>query len=108
MPADVVMPKMGYDMTEGKISRWLKSEGDRVSRGEPIAEIETEKVTIEIESFVEGRIKKLLAQAGQLQPRHLARADQLRAQAIQPVGADALLRPARGREQRGDRLGGAR
>lgn len=65
MPADVVMPKMGYDMTEGKISRWLKSEGDWVSRGEPIAEIETEKVTIEIESFVEGRIKKLLAQAGQ-------------------------------------------
>ncbi|MBI4491599.1 MAG: 2-oxo acid dehydrogenase subunit E2 [Chloroflexi bacterium] len=68
MPANVLMPKMGYDMTEGKISRWLKSEGDQVSRGEPIAEIETDKVTIEIESFVEGRLQKILAQPGQTVP----------------------------------------
>ncbi len=68
MPANIVMPKMGYDMTGGKIVRWLKHEGDPVSRGEPVAVIETEKVNIEIESFVEGTIARLLAKEGDTVP----------------------------------------
>ena len=68
MAEQVLMPKMGYDMVEGKIVRWRKHEGDQVERGEPIAEIETEKVTIEIEAFASGVIKKLVATEGETVP----------------------------------------
>ncbi len=68
MARPLVMPQMGYDMKEGTILRWLKHEGDRVERGEPIAEIETDKVNIEIESFASGVILKLLAQEGETIP----------------------------------------
>ena len=51
MATNVLMPKMGYDMTEGKILRWIKNEGETVTKGEPVAEIQTEKVNIEIEAF---------------------------------------------------------
>lgn len=69
MPATtVVMPKMGYDMTQGKIVRWLKHEGDRVEKGEPIAEIETEKVNIQIEAFASGVLQKILVPEGETVP----------------------------------------
>jgi pyruvate dehydrogenase E2 component (dihydrolipoamide acetyltransferase) len=68
MAKPIVMPQMGYDMTEGTILRWLKREGDRVERGEPIAEIETDKVNLEIESFESGVLLKLVAQEGQTIP----------------------------------------
>ncbi|MCX7622970.1 MAG: 2-oxo acid dehydrogenase subunit E2 [Thermomicrobium sp.] len=68
MARPLVMPQMGYDMKEGTILRWLKREGDRVERGEPIAEIETDKVNIEIESFASGVILKLLAREGETVP----------------------------------------
>ena len=54
MAKEMIMPQMGYDMTEGTLLRWLKNVGDPVERGEPIAEIETDKVTIEIEAFDSG------------------------------------------------------
>jgi pyruvate dehydrogenase E2 component (dihydrolipoamide acetyltransferase) len=60
MATNVLMPKMGYDMTEGKILRWLKQEGDAVNKGEPIAEIQTDKVNIEIEAFAGGVLAKIL------------------------------------------------
>lgn len=60
MATNVLMPKMGYDMTEGKILRWMKQEGDAVSKGEPIAEIQTDKVNIEIEAFAGGVLAKIL------------------------------------------------
>lgn len=60
MATNVLMPKMGYDMTEGKILRWLKQEGDAVTKGEPIAEIQTDKVNIEIEAFSGGVLAKIL------------------------------------------------
>lgn len=63
MASNVLMPKMGYDMTEGKILRWMKNEGETVTKGEPIAEIQTEKVNIEIEAFDSGVIAKILHQA---------------------------------------------
>ena len=60
MATNVLMPKMGYDMTEGKILRWLKQEGEAVTKGEAIAEIQTDKVNIEIEAFASGVLAKIL------------------------------------------------
>jgi pyruvate dehydrogenase E2 component (dihydrolipoamide acetyltransferase) len=48
--ADVIMPKMGDAMTEGKVLRWMKRPGDPVAKGEPIAEIETDKVNVDLEA----------------------------------------------------------
>ena len=48
------MPKLGMDMSEGSIVKWLKQRGDSVKRGEPLAEIETDKSTVEVESPVSG------------------------------------------------------
>lgn len=66
MASNVLMPKMGYDMEEGKILQWLKKEGDAVTKGEPIAEIETDKVAIEIEAFASGVLAKILTPAGEV------------------------------------------
>ena len=63
--ADITMPKMGFDMTEGLIVRWIKKVGDQVKKGEAIAEIETDKVTIEIESFVDGTITQIVTAEGE-------------------------------------------
>lgn len=68
MANNVLMPKMGYDMEEGKILRWLKNEGDQVTKGEPIAEIETDKVAIEIEAFASGVLTQILVPAGESAP----------------------------------------
>lgn len=65
---DITMPKMGFDMQEGTIVRWLKKPGDEVRRGEPIAEIETDKVTIEIEAFASGTLTEIVVQEGQSAP----------------------------------------
>ena len=53
------MPKLGMDMEEGIITRWLKAEGDTVEKGEPIAEIETDKSSVEVESPASGIVRKL-------------------------------------------------
>ena len=66
--ADITMPKMGFDMTEGVIVRWLKKVGDVVNKGEAIAEIETDKTVIEIESFVSGTITEIFAGEGSRTP----------------------------------------
>jgi pyruvate dehydrogenase E2 component (dihydrolipoamide acetyltransferase) len=63
--AEVIMPKMGDAMTEGKILRWIKHPGDRVAKGEPIAEIETDKVNVEIEAEWDGTLARLLVGEGQ-------------------------------------------
>ncbi len=64
MATNVTMPQMGFDMTEGTIAAWLKKEGDTVTKGEAIAEIETDKTTIQIEAFGGGVLKKILSPAG--------------------------------------------
>jgi pyruvate dehydrogenase E2 component (dihydrolipoamide acetyltransferase) len=58
------MPKLGYDMETGRIASWLKQVGDDVRRGEPIAEVETEKATVEFEAMAGGRLVEILAQPG--------------------------------------------
>src|SRR6185312_11850344 len=68
MAKTLVMPQMGYDMDAGTLLRWLKQEGEQVERGEPIAEIETDKVNLEIESFDSGVVRKHLVTEGQTVP----------------------------------------
>ncbi|MDI6858331.1 MAG: dihydrolipoamide acetyltransferase family protein [Dehalococcoidia bacterium] len=65
MAYEVVMPQMGAEMKEGKLIRWLKNEGDPVTRGEAIAEIETDKANVEIEAFEGGIFGRVLAQPGE-------------------------------------------
>jgi pyruvate dehydrogenase E2 component (dihydrolipoamide acetyltransferase) len=65
---EVTMPQMGADMVEGTLVRWLKQVGDRVERGEAIAEIETDKATVELEAFQSGTILKLVASEGDIVP----------------------------------------
>ena len=62
------MPQMGYDMVEGTLVRWIKSEGDEVKRGEPVAEIETDKAVVEMESTANGLLRKILATEGATVP----------------------------------------
>jgi pyruvate dehydrogenase E2 component (dihydrolipoamide acetyltransferase) len=62
---EVIMPKMGDAMEEGTLLKWLKSEGEEVSEGDPIAEIETDKVTMELEAEDEGTLAQLIASEGQ-------------------------------------------
>ncbi|HEX6711054.1 MAG TPA: dihydrolipoamide acetyltransferase family protein [Rubrobacter sp.] len=62
---EVIMPKMGDAMEEGTLLKWLKSEGDEVSEGDPIAEIETDKVTMELEAEDAGTLAQLIASEGQ-------------------------------------------
>src|ERR671917_565515 len=59
------MPKMGDAMEEGTLLRWIKSEGDEVSEGDPIAEIETDKVSMELEAEDSGTLAQLIAEEGQ-------------------------------------------
>lgn len=66
--AEFVMPTLGSDMTEGTLIEWKKKVGDRVIKGEIIAEVDTEKAAIEIESFHTGVIEQLLAKAGERIP----------------------------------------
>ena len=58
------MPKMGYDMREGTVVRWHKREGEAVARGEVIADIETDKATVEFEAYTGGVMQRLVAQEG--------------------------------------------
>src|SRR4249920_4243714 len=62
------MPKMGDTMEEGKILRWIKQEGDSVTKGESLAEVETDKVNIEIEAFAGGVLRKILVPEGASAP----------------------------------------
>lgn len=67
--ADVVeMPKLGFDMAEGTLVRWVISEGDNVSKGDVLAEIETDKATVEVESSFSGIVHKHLIPEGEIVP----------------------------------------
>lgn len=64
MAIDILMPALSPTMTEGKLARWLVKEGDDVSAGDLIAEIETDKATMEVEAVDEGKVGKLLVEEG--------------------------------------------
>src|ERR1700722_10037859 len=64
MTIQILMPALSPTMTEGKITRWLKKEGDKIKAGQTIAEIETDKATMEVEAVDEGTLGKILIPAG--------------------------------------------
>ena len=68
MATKVIMPKLSPTMEEGQISRWLKKEGDKVSMGEPLAEIDTDKATMEMQALANGVLRKILITDGQSAP----------------------------------------
>ena len=68
MTTTVLMPQMGYDMREGTVVRWRKHEGEAVSRGEVIAEIETDKATVEMEAYSTGVLAKIVVEEGRMVP----------------------------------------
>lgn len=64
MPVNILMPALSPTMEKGNLARWLKKEGDRVKAGDVIAEIETDKATMEVEAVDEGTIGKIVIAAG--------------------------------------------
>lgn len=64
LATELAMPQMGYDMKEGTVVRWLKSEGAHIELGEAIAEIETDKAVIEFESYVAGVLHHIVVSEG--------------------------------------------
>ncbi|HXP03479.1 MAG TPA: biotin/lipoyl-containing protein, partial [Stellaceae bacterium] len=64
MPIQILMPALSPTMTEGSVARWLKKEGDEVHTGDIIAEIETDKATMEYEAVDEGRLGKIIVPEG--------------------------------------------
>ena len=60
MPIEILMPALSPTMTEGNLAKWLKREGDEVHSGDVLAEIETDKATMEVEAVDDGTIGKIL------------------------------------------------
>jgi len=60
----IVMPHMGPNVETGKLVRWLRSVGEEIVRGDPIAEIETDKTTVEMEALATGTLTEMLRQEG--------------------------------------------
>jgi pyruvate dehydrogenase E2 component (dihydrolipoamide acetyltransferase) len=68
MAETVSMPKLGFDMREGTLVRWVKNEGEQINKGDVLAEIETDKATVEVESSAEGVVRRLLVGQGEVVP----------------------------------------
>ena len=102
MPINILMPALSPTMTEGNLARWLKKEGDAVKPGDVIAEIETDKATMEVEAVEEGKIGKILVarrrarREGQRRDRRAAgrRRERWRHQGRRCARAEAAAAPA--------------
>lgn len=68
MAVEVIMPKAGSEMVEGEIVKWFKQEGEEIKAGEPLLEIITDKVNMEVEAEASGVVLKILAQPGDIVP----------------------------------------
>lgn len=68
MAETINMPKLGFDMAEGVLVRWVKTEGDEINKGDVLAEIETDKATVEVESSANGTVLKHLVDEGAIVP----------------------------------------
>jgi pyruvate dehydrogenase E2 component (dihydrolipoamide acetyltransferase) len=64
----IEMPRLGYDMATGRVIAWTKQVGDRVNRGDVIAEIETDKTTVEMEAAASGTLVEIVAAPGSEHP----------------------------------------
>ncbi|MFH1183794.1 MAG: dihydrolipoamide acetyltransferase family protein, partial [Chloroflexota bacterium] len=68
MAETITMPKLGFDMQEGTLIRWVRAEGESINKGDVLAEIETDKATVEVESSASGVVRKLLVEQGAIVP----------------------------------------
>ncbi len=68
MAETINMPKLGFDMAEGTLVRWVKKVGETINKGDVLAEIETDKATVEVESSASGVVRKLLVDEGAVVP----------------------------------------
>jgi len=68
MAETIIMPKLGFDMAEGVLVRWVKTEGEDINKGDVLAEIETDKATVEVESSASGMVLKHLVDEGAVVP----------------------------------------
>ena len=66
MATEITLPRLGQGMESGVIVRWLKQEGDSVSKGEPLYELDTDKVTQEVEAEVDGVLQKIVVAEGEV------------------------------------------
>src|SRR5580698_11081012 len=64
MSVEITMPQLSDTMTEGKVIKWLKKEGEKVSSGDKVAEVETDKAVMEMETFESGTLAAILAKEG--------------------------------------------
>src|SRR5437867_9127615 len=67
MATEVKLPRLGQGMEAGTIVKWLKSEGDRVEKGDPLYELDTEKVTQEVEAEASGVLLKIAVREGEVE-----------------------------------------
>jgi 2-oxoglutarate dehydrogenase complex dihydrolipoamide succinyltransferase (E2) component len=89
VPTDVILPQLGESVAEGKITRWIKHPGDAVAIDEPLVEISTDKVNVELPSPVSGVVLELLAKEGDTVP-----VEQVIATIAEAEGASAAPAPA--------------
>lgn len=100
MATAIIMPKFEMAQESGTIARWLKGVGERVGKGEPVLEVETDKITMEVESPAEGVLTQILAEAGAVVPigqpiAYVARPDEVtdRAASLTSPASPASVRP---------------
>ena len=107
MPTNVIMPALELAQETGKVLRWMKAPGDTVRKGEPIVEIETDKVTVEIEAPASGILSHVTAQEGDVVP--VGQTIALIAESAGPAGAPLTLpSPHRGEGGGAPHGGGSR
>ena len=100
MPINITMPALSPTMEEGNLAKWLVKEGDKVTSGDVIAEIETDKATMEVEAVDEGTVAKIVVPAGTEGVKVNALIAVLAAE-----GEDARLPPRRRRAPRPPKAG---
>ena len=72
MPEIINMPRLSDTMEEGTVAKWFKKVGDSIKEGDILAEIETDKATMEFEAFYEGELLHIGVNEGETAPRHLS------------------------------------
>ncbi|MGZ5405819.1 MAG: biotin/lipoyl-containing protein, partial [Nocardioides sp.] len=92
--SDFTMPSLGADMESGMLLEWLVAPGDRVHRGDLMAVVDTDKSAVEIESFTDGVVERLLVEPGTRVPVGAPLALFTDSDAAAPTGVVPPLRPA--------------
>ena len=95
MPKIIEMPKLSDTMQEGTLAKWLVKEGDAVTTGKVVADVETDKATMEMPSFFEGVVHRLLVKAGEKIPLSFPMAVVLEEGESAPADLDEIIAKAR-------------